>query len=90
MNVTSVTSCDALYDFISIESTQIKSEVKWVFLNVGCIKHHSLSSLYLGCLLSSEVHATLKGIHEGIYGNHTRGHFFSYKVMTQGYLWLHM
>ena len=50
----------------------------------------SFSGPYLLCVHPEALELLLEELHEGIYGNHTRGKFLSYRALTQGYWWPNM
>ncbi|XP_076884522.1 uncharacterized protein LOC143533725 [Bidens hawaiensis] len=47
----------------------------------------SLAGPYFRCLEDFEIREVLKDIHEGDYGNHTRGRSLFSKILRTGYYW---
>ena len=53
----------------------------------GQLYRRGFSTLLLKCVDLTERKYILQGIHEGVYGNHSRGQSLAYKVLRHGYYW---
>lgn len=47
----------------------------------------SIAGPYIRCLGHDKIEKTLRNIHGGEYGNHTRGRSLAHKTITMGYFW---
>ena len=52
--------------------------------------HKSFTGPYLRCLNPEDARRLLEEIHEGVYGNHSRGRSLTHKALTVGYYWSYM